>query len=84
MINGLIGKKLGMTELFLDDGTVVVSTVIEAGPCYVVQTKNDETDGYSSVQIAQQPRLAPESPHAMLVEYIVPDSSFLPMSAFHQ
>ncbi len=51
MINGLIGKKLGMTEFFLDDGTVVVSTVIEAGPCYVVQTKNADTEGYSSVQI---------------------------------
>ena len=51
MINGLIGKKLGMTEFFLEDGTVVVSTVIEAGPCYVVQTKNADTDGYDSVQI---------------------------------
>ena len=51
MINGLIGKKLGMTEVFLEDGTVVVSTVIEAGPCYVVQTKNADSDGYNSVQI---------------------------------
>ena len=51
MINGLIGKKLGMTEFFLEDGTVVVSTVIEAGPCYVIQTKNADTDGYSSVQV---------------------------------
>jgi large subunit ribosomal protein L3 len=51
MINGLIGKKLGMTELFLDDGTMIVSTVIEAGPCYVVQTKNADADGYNSVQV---------------------------------
>ncbi len=51
MINGLIGKKIGMTEIFLDDGTVVVSTVIEAGPCFVVQKKTAGKDGYESVQI---------------------------------
>jgi len=51
MINGLIGKKIGMTEIFLDDGTVVISTVIEAGPCFVVQKKTAGKDGYESVQI---------------------------------
>jgi large subunit ribosomal protein L3 len=51
MINGLIGKKIGMTEIFLDDGTVVISTVIEAGPCFVVQKKTVGKDGYESVQI---------------------------------
>jgi large subunit ribosomal protein L3 len=51
MINGLIGKKIGMTEIFLDDGTVVVSTVVEAGPCFVIQKKTAEKDGYESVQI---------------------------------
>jgi len=51
MINGLIGKKIGMTEIFLDDGTVVVSTVIEAGPCFVLQKKTVGKDGYESVQI---------------------------------
>lgn len=51
MINGLIGKKLGMTEVFLDDGTVVVSTVVEAGPCFVIQKKTADNDGYESVQI---------------------------------
>lgn len=51
MINGLIGKKIGMTEIFLDDGTVVISTVIEAGPCFVVQKKTSGTDGYESVQL---------------------------------
>ncbi len=51
MINGLIGKKIGMTEIFLDDGTVVISTVIEAGPCYVVQKKTADKDGYESVQL---------------------------------
>jgi len=51
MINGLIGKKIGMTEIFLDNGTVVISTVIEAGPCFVVQRKTADKDGYESVQI---------------------------------
>jgi len=54
MINGLIGKKIGMTEIFLDDGTVVISTVIEAGPCFVVQKKTADKDGYESVQIGFQ------------------------------
>ena len=54
MINGLIGKKIGMTEIFLDDGTVVISTVIEAGPCFVVQKKTAGKDGYESVQLGFQ------------------------------
>ncbi|MEJ2187547.1 MAG: 50S ribosomal protein L3 [Gemmatimonadota bacterium] len=48
---GLIGRKLGMTQIFEDDGTVVPVTVIEAGPCPVVQVKTKETDGYDAVQL---------------------------------
>lgn len=51
MIEGLIGKKIGMTEIFLDDGTVVVATVVEAGPCYVLQKKTAKKDGYEALQI---------------------------------
>lgn len=51
MIEGLIGKKIGMTELFLGNGTVVTVTVIEAGPCFVVQKKNVEKDSYESIQL---------------------------------
>lgn len=51
MIQGLIGKKLGMTQVFADDGTVTPVTVIEAGPCVVVQRRMEERDGYSAVQI---------------------------------
>jgi large subunit ribosomal protein L3 len=51
MVNGLIGKKLGMTQLFADDGTVQPATVIQAGPCVVVQAKTASTDGYESVQL---------------------------------
>ena len=51
MINGLIGKKVGMTQLLQDDGTVVPVTVIQAGPCVVVQKKTTQKDGYDAVQL---------------------------------
>jgi len=47
----LIGRKLGMTQLFGEAGTAVAVTVIEAGPCPVLQVKTPETDGYSAVQL---------------------------------
>lgn len=50
MKKALIGKKIGMTQIFDDAGNVVPVTVIEAGPCVVVQKKTTETDGYDSVQ----------------------------------
>jgi large subunit ribosomal protein L3 len=51
MVNGIIGKKVGMTQLFLEDGTLAPATVLQAGPCVVVQQKSAQTDGYDSVQI---------------------------------
>ncbi len=48
---GLIGKKVGMTRIFDEDGVQVPVTVIEAGPCPVVQVKSEETDGYVSIQV---------------------------------
>ena len=51
MGKGLIGKKLGMTQVFKDDGTLVPVTVIQAGPNVVVQKKTEETDGYNSLQL---------------------------------
>lgn len=51
MAKGILGKKLGMTQIFTEEGKVVPVTVIEAGPTVVVQTKNDETDGYNAVQL---------------------------------
>ena len=47
----IIGKKLGMTQLFDEKGSFIPVTVIEAGPCVVVQKKTAENDGYESVQI---------------------------------
>lgn len=52
MIEGLIGKKVGMTQIFADDGGVVPVTVLEAGPCVVLQKKSVERDGYEAVKVA--------------------------------
>ncbi|HSL69644.1 MAG TPA: 50S ribosomal protein L3 [Longimicrobiales bacterium] len=50
-MSGLIGRKLGMTQIFTDSGAAVAVTVIEAGPCPVVQVKTPESDGYAAVQL---------------------------------
>ena len=52
MKKAIIGKKLGMTQIFTPEGLVVPVTVVEAGPCPVVQVKNTEKDGYNSVVVA--------------------------------
>jgi large subunit ribosomal protein L3 len=51
MVTGLIGKKVGMTQVYQKDGSALPATVIKAGPCVVVQMKTKETDGYESVQL---------------------------------
>ena len=66
---GLIGKKLGMTQIFTEDGRAVGCTVLEVGPCPVVQIKTSTTDGYEAVQLgfgAQRERRVtkPEAGHA--------------------
>lgn len=68
MQKGIIGRKIGMTQLFDDNGNVVPVTVIEAGPCTVVQKKTVETDGYNAVQlgfedIADKKLTKPEKGH---------------------
>ena len=51
MVTGIIGRKVGMTQLFQKDGTVAAATVIKAGPCVVLQAKTAQADGYEAVQI---------------------------------
>ena len=51
MNKGLIGKKIGMTQIFDEHGRVIPVTVIEAGPCVIAQVKTEETDGYTAVQL---------------------------------
>lgn len=50
-MNGLIGKKLGMSQIFAADGTLIPVTIIQAGPCTVVQKKTTHRDGYSAIQL---------------------------------
>jgi large subunit ribosomal protein L3 len=52
MVKALMGKKLGMTQVFEEDGKVIPVTVVEAGPCVVTQKKTVETDGYNAIQVA--------------------------------
>lgn len=51
MVTGILGRKIGMTQLFSDDGSVTPATVIKAGPCVVVQRKTLTRDGYAAVQL---------------------------------
>ncbi|MDQ5859014.1 MAG: 50S ribosomal protein L3 [Acidobacteriota bacterium] len=50
-VNGILGRKVGMTQIFTSDGTVVPVTVVAAGPCLVVQRKTTDKDGYDAIQI---------------------------------
>jgi large subunit ribosomal protein L3 len=69
MVAGLLGKKIGMTQVFAEDGTLLPVTVIQAGPCHVMQVKSKSTDGYDAVQLGFDDRrrksaTKPESGHA--------------------
>lgn len=64
-MSGIIGKKIGMTSIYSVDGRSVACTVIEAGPCVVTQVKNEETDGYTAVQLAFGERKEKNTPNAL-------------------
>ena len=65
MSPGILGKKIGMTQVFRPDGQVVPVTLLKAGPCMVVQRKTPTTDGYDAVQLG-------------LVEFVKPSASTSP------
>ena len=66
-VHGILGKKLGMTQVLADDGSVIPVTVLKAGPCVVVQRKTKDSDGYEAVQLG-------------LVEFIKPRRVNRPMT----
>jgi len=66
-VDGIIGIKLGMTQVFAPDGTAVPCTVMQAGPCVVVQRRNKQSDGYDAVQLG-------------LVEFVKPQRITKPMA----
>ena len=61
-MNGLIGKKLGMTSIYDSNGKNVACTIIEAGPCVVTQVRTEDTDGYSAMQLAYGDRKLKNTP----------------------
>ncbi len=63
---GLIGKKVGMTSVFDENGNNIPCTVIEVGPCVVTQIKTIETDGYNAVQLAYDDKKEKNTPKAMI------------------
>ncbi|UII22967.1 50S ribosomal protein L3 [Fulvivirga ligni] len=65
-MSGIIGKKIGMTSIYSATGKNIPCTVIEAGPCVVTQVKNDETDGYTAVQLGYGERKEKNTPKALL------------------
>jgi large subunit ribosomal protein L3 len=66
MKKGLIGKKLGMTQIFADDGTKVPVTVIQAGPCVVLQKKTIVKDGYNAIQVGFESKDANRSTRSLV------------------
>ena len=62
---GLIGRKVGMTSVFDENGKSIACTLVEAGPCVVTQVKNEETDGYKAVQLAYGERKEKNTPKAL-------------------
>lgn len=64
-MSGIIGKKIGMTSFYGADGRNVACTVIQAGPCVVTQVKNNEIDGYTSIQLGYDERKPKNTPNAL-------------------
>ncbi|MEK6479253.1 50S ribosomal protein L3 [Catalinimonas sp. 4WD22] len=64
-MSGIIGKKIGMTSVYGADGRSVACTLIEAGPCVITHVKNEDTDGYTAVQLAYGERKEKNTPRAL-------------------
>ena len=65
-MKGILGKKIGMTSVFDDNGKQLACTIIEAGPCVVTQKKTVDTDGYEAIQIAFGEKKEKNTPNALL------------------
>ncbi len=65
-MSGIIGKKIGMTSIYDENGNNVACTVIEAGPCIVTQVRNNESDGYNAVQLSYREKKEKNTSKAML------------------
>jgi len=72
---GLIGKKIGMTSIFDENGNNIPCTVLEVGPCVVTQIKREETDGYNAVQLAYDEKKVKKTSKAMLGHFKKADTT---------
>lgn len=63
-MKGILGKKVGMTQVFTPEGVVIPVTVIEAGPCVILQKKDLENDGYEAIQLGFQDKKREEGHQA--------------------
>jgi large subunit ribosomal protein L3 len=70
-VNGLIGKKLGMTSIYDSKGKNVACTIIEAGPCVVTQVRTEDTDGYTAIQLAYGDRKHKNTPKPLMGHFKV-------------
>jgi large subunit ribosomal protein L3 len=80
MLKGLIGKKVGMTQIFDETGVALPVTIIEAGPCYVTQVRRPDLDGYAAVQLGfeeTKPKRLPAGQLGHLKRYDLPPLRFL-------
>ena len=68
-MNGLIGKKIGMTSIYDNNGKNIAVTIIEAGPCVVTQVLNEDSDGYAALQLAYGDRKPKNTPAAMVGQF---------------
>lgn len=64
-MSGIIGKKIGMTSIYGADGRSVACTLIEAGPCVITHVKNEDTDGYTAIQLAYGEKKEKKTPKAL-------------------
>ncbi|MDH5381136.1 MAG: 50S ribosomal protein L3 [Cyclobacteriaceae bacterium] len=65
-MSGIIGKKIGMTSIYDENGRNIACTLLEAGPCIVTQVRNEETDGYKAVQLSFEERKEKNTPNALI------------------
>lgn len=68
-MNGLIGKKIGMTSIYDATGKNIAVTIIEAGPCVVTQVRTPDTDGYNALQLAYGDRKPKNTPKALQAHF---------------
>src|ERR1051325_4584925 len=82
-VNGIIGIKLGMTQVFAEDGSLVGCTVLQAGPCVVVQRRTKDKDGYEAAQLGLVEFVKPQRVNKAMTGHFK-KASVAPMKVLHE